>query len=194
MRLRWLAAIAVLFVWAGNARADRLAGYTSGGGTNASAFFGQSFTATGQGSYSNIVFEFLNETTQSSFANGTAYLLTLAYSGSPNGLSASTPGELGLAVAANGAYSFAPGVILQAGRMYFLYTDKREPTASFTGGGFYSGGQDYLASSAGGSYDAGDVSSDFLVTGTTVTPEPATFQLLAGGCLGIAALARRRRA
>ncbi len=193
MRLRLLSAFAAaLFALVNVAHADVLASYTGGSGTNAGAFIGQSFTVMGKGSYNNIVFDFLNVNSQTAFATGTAYLLSTAYTGSPNALSTSTPGFLALAAASADAFSFAASLVLQTGSTYFLYTDKRSPTGSFTGGGAYSGGQDFLAVTAGGAYTAQGVSSDFIVTGTAITPEPASWGLLlTGGMASVACLRRR---
>ncbi len=182
------------------ARADTVAVFTGGPDTNGKgAYQGQSFTTVTSGPENNIVFSF--ESTAGSTANpialGDGFLLSSEYLGSPGSLSSSTPGFLGEAAASGNAYTFAPGLTLQSGVQYFLYSDAFFPAGSLTGNGSYSGGQFYGSPNQVTGFSAKSVSLNFLVTGTpaaiTTTPEPASYAAFAMGGFGLLGLGLKAR-
>lgn len=175
------------------ARADVISESTSGIGVNLAAYYGESFTVGGTGSYADITFNYLSPTS-TPYAIGTAYLFSASYSGTPDGLSSATADLLGTAVAVDGVYRFDDSVTLAAGTMYFLYGDTLTPAGVQTGGGYIPDGS-YVFADSGTSDFAGDdtgLSSNFVVDGTAVTPEPSSIALLGTGVLSVALMARRR--
>ncbi len=162
------------------------------------ASYGQTFTLTGTGTFTNVTFNFFQGSAAAPipYALGTAFLLSAPYTGTAAGLSSGTAGYLGQAVAAGGFYSFGAGVTLTAGPLYFLYTNGLFPDATLRGGAGnpYAGG-DMLLSLANGDYAPANPGFDagFRVTGDAVgAPDGGSTALLLA--LGVAGLWFGRRA
>lgn len=142
-------------------------------------------------SYNSIVFTFLNGgngTTPSS--TGTGFLLSQAYTGTPNNLSSATPGYLDSVAASGGRYSFSSAV-LQANTTYYLYQRGASQPYYVAGGG-----TTYTASSATSNYSAaGGGSPRYTVTGiaAAAAPEPGSIALLGLGGMGLAGTLFTRR-
>ena len=182
-------ALAIALSAAAPASAVVLTSSTDGTGI-ASGFFGQSFTITGSGSFTNIVFNFFSDSPATTpAASVTGYFLSTAYAGTPGALGGATPGFLGSAAAASGFYSFGSGVTLLAGTQYFLYSN-----GSFGGGitgnssGTYSGGDAYQAITAASSFIIlTGQDTNFRVTGNAVgaVDGGSTAVMLALGAMGL---------
>lgn len=93
---------------------------TGGGSITGPAFFGQPFTTPSGGPWVNIKFNFFQDSGTVAAANGTAYIFTSAYTGTPSGLSASSFLAAGPAIFGV-SYNFAPSFTLQPNTQYFLY-------------------------------------------------------------------------
>jgi hypothetical protein len=185
----------ITFAFAPRLVADTIASNTAGTIQSlAVVYFGQSFTTGAAGPYDDIVFNFYQVPNNNPYAEGTGFLLSTAYSGSPAGLNSSTPGFLGSTVASGGFYNFSPSLTLLANTQYFFY--ENAALASIRGFNVYSGGNYY--------YDVADnptflngapASTNFTVTGDPVaaaTPEPSSLVLFATGVLGVAAMSNRK--
>jgi hypothetical protein len=165
----------------GSARADTIAENTAGAFfTNFDIYAGQSFTTASAGPVSNITFNFFsNVPATTAYAIGTGFLLSIEYTGTPAGLSSSTPGFLGQASAAGGFYTFDPSLTLLAGTQYFFYENALIPQGTISGGNLYVGGHGYFATSGSSSFSRFVNSHNFRVTGTpTSVPENGMGALL----------------
>ena len=197
MKLRVMLA-AMLLGLPGIANAQTvIASVTSGSGTGGSdAYVGESFTTTTLIPMTNITFNLFSDfpaVTPAAF--GTGFLLSQEYLGSPNGLSAATPGYLGQAPASGGLYSFGLAVTLQPATQYFFYENGLIPANSITGGAAYSGGEFYLTTDPTGDGNFGGdtgISANFLVQGFAAVPEPTTWALIGVGTLGLVCMPGER--
>ncbi len=193
--LAFAAAVSALALVAAPAQAATIAQNQDGPLTTISAFFGQSFTATGTGAYNNIAFNFY-DSGSNAYAAGKLYVFDTAYSGTVNGLT--TANYLGVATAAGNLFSFGTGLVINSGKQYFAYSDS---ALSFQGSPSnpYAGGRLFRSDSATSTYAANASATGedarFLVTGSVVAaavPEPATWALMILG-MGAVGFAMRRR-
>jgi hypothetical protein len=181
----------------GGARADVIVEF--GVGLTGSGFAGgpgQSVTTPAGGQWQDITFNFYASATGVPQAEGSIYLFGSAYTGTPQALSSSTPGLLGIASDSGSFYSFAPSLVLSPNSQYFFYSDTRPGGpggTTVTGNGF--GGGTYLNSPNGnGDFFASPGADTAFRLQGTVIPEPATALLVASGLLGLAAIRRRKHA
>jgi len=170
---------------------------------------GQSLTTPTGGLWDNISFNFI-DSTGNPYANGTLFLLTQEYLGTPGDLGSSTAGYLAASMSsAGGIWDFAPSVLLQGNTTYWFYMNTwfddetvqlrygidnslyiADPTTdlplSLYGGGSYQA--DTAATSSDGTENfyaslIKGTSFDlaFTLTGTVNAPEPATLPRIALG-------------
>lgn len=160
-----------------------------------SIFIGQSVTTPAGGPWDNLTFN-LYDINDAPSANGTLYLLTQAYAGTPAGLSNATPGYLASTASINaGIWSFAPSVTLNSNTQYFFYTDGLNNILRANTTGTYAGGIAYYSLAANSAFVT-DSTSDTLFNlsgtpGATGVPEPASALTLGAGLLIIFLLRRR---
>ena len=146
----------------------------SGGLT--AAIYGQSVTTSPGGPFDHIVFNFFDNHGPAApggpHADGTAYLFSQAYTGTPANLSVN-PGSnfIASAAASGGFFTFNPSVTLQGNTQYFIYTDTVQNSLFIDTLHSYAGGTIYALS--GGNFTA-DSSFDlaFRLTGTPAVPLP----------------------
>lgn len=153
---------------------------------------GQSITTPAGGPWSNIQFSWIRSSDGSRLAEGSLFLLSSAYSGTPASLSSSTTGFLGVATVSGGgvgtSYTFDPSVTLQPNTQYFFYSNNRPGgvgAVDIDGGGTYTGGSRYGSANGTGGFVTrpGDVS--FVLEGVSPVPEPRETATVA---LGLAAV------
>jgi hypothetical protein len=156
-----------------SARANTIAENTGGLSSGAQGFFGQSFTTVTISPESNIAFNFFSDVPATTpYALGTGFLLSMQYTGTPAGLSSSTPGFLGQASAAGGFYTFNPSLILSPGTQYFFYENAFINGISFGNG--YAGGHAYSSGTGTDNFFSDQFSFNFRVTGSPVNGVPDT--------------------
>jgi len=160
-----------------------------------SIWVGQSVTTGGGGPWNNITFNLFDINSAAS-ANGTLYLLTSEYLGTPNDLSAATPGYLAsTATIVSGVWEFSNSLTLSANTQYYVYAGLNNILRQNTTG-TYGGGIAYQAIGLGDQSFTADSSTDtlFNLSGTPITesgiPEPSTVVLLSAGLLAMLALRR----
>jgi hypothetical protein len=175
--------------------ADIIAQFGAGStGSGFAAGVGQSVTTPDGGPWENITFNFYNSADGTPQAEGNVYLLSAAYTGTPQALSLSTPGFLGVAAASGSIYTFDPSLTLAPDTQYFFYCDTRPggPGGTTILGDGYAGGTFLKSPNGSGSFTA-TASADvaFSLEGVAVaTPEPSTIAL---GFVGLAGFALMRR-
>lgn len=170
---------------------DFYGGFQSGSGSAQAP--GQSVTTPTGGPWSNITFNWYDSTTGAPLAQGNLYLLSQAYTGTPQALSLFTPNLLGVGAASAGVYAFAPSLSLAPSTQYFFYSDSvpgGQGAVEMGAGAGYAGGVRYGAANGNGSFTSrpGDVS--FSLQGVAV-PEPGATSIVAA--LGLASLFVTRR-
>jgi hypothetical protein len=159
-----------------------------------SAAFGQSVTTPSGGPWNSISFGFY------SFpgilgADGTLFLLSQSYSGSPSGLSSLTPGFLASTSSiSNSGWQFAPSLTLQPNTQYFFYMNgvTGSPLLTSVRVGFaYPGGEGFRASNTASPYGTLPNDPAFNLQGVPV-PEPGTIGLLILGLSTLVGVRNRR--
>lgn len=141
---------------------------------------GQSLTTPVGGPWGNIQFSWFNTSDGSRLAEGSLFLLSSAYTGTPSGLSPSTTGFIATGTVPGGGvgsyYSFDSSVILQPNTQYFFYSNNRpggSGATGFNGSGTYSGGIRYGSGNGTDAFAARSGDYFFLLEGTQV-PEATT--------------------
>jgi hypothetical protein len=155
-------------------------------------YYGQSFTTPSGGPFDDLTFSFFSDVPAATpSAAGTAYLLSEPYSGTPAGLSTTTPGFLAASTGvSSGVYIFGATVTIQSGVTYYLYEDTALPA---TGGNAITGGNAYFANASTTAFATALTpdstalqSANFELSGsavplTSTVPEPAPLVLVAAG-------------
>ena len=202
MRVRFVLTVVAMIVASVAAQADTISTFTTNNGVVAGGFFGQAFTVSGTGSFTDIAFSFLKNG-EAVPASGTGYIFASEYSGTPAGLGSSD--YLASGTASGDAYDFGSSVTLVAGQTYYFYEFYESgglPGLVFNGDEAPGIGP-FLASPLAGGSDIPftthlNQSADYLVTGSaaaaSVTPEPSGFLLLGTGLLGVAGVIKKRLA
>lgn len=164
--------------------------FDGGTGLKTDSYVGQSFTAGANAN--NITFNFYNGSDGPNAA-GLGYLFSSAYTGTPDGLSTSDAGFLGLGKADFGKYYFDPSLTLQEGVKYFFYSNFNFAAGEIYGGYGAANGNLFYTTPADGVFMSGDgLYLNYQVDGLTVTPEPSAFLLLGSGLLGGVGMLRRK--
>jgi hypothetical protein len=189
-------ALVLLGGWANPTRADIITSFTAGiNSANSTNFFGQEVTTPSGGPWNNLTFNYFSDvpaTTPS--ALGHVFLLTQAYTGTPQGLSSATPGFVAesTGVVAN-QYVFASGVTIQPNTAYYFYNDSTPPVSGASGlnnPGFST----FFATTASSNFGGVSIGeTNFTLAGTQVStsPVPAPPAVVLVG-LGAGCVALRR--
>ena len=183
-------------------RADVIVQNTKSSLGTVAAYVGESFTTPSDFLYYNLSFNFYaNLAATTPTAGGTAFILNQPYTGTPAGLSVTTPGFLAESLGtASVASTFNPGFILTTGTTYYLYENALITTS---GGNAFPGGNAYFANGSAtnfatfaapaGGLQAANFSLNGTQVGVPLVPEPSTWALSALGMVGLGAMAWRRR-
>jgi len=165
---------------------------------------GQSLTTGSGGSWSDITFNFYDaENPANSVANGTLYLLSQEYTGTPTNLGTGTSGYIShtstTQAEGNGDEWVFSGVTLESSTQYWFYATGSQSIVVNGNDDAGIGGQWYQAPNSGQPFAANStMDANFELEGTAASeaiPEPGS--LLIGGIAGIgmawSAVRRRRR-
>lgn len=141
---------------------------------------GQGVTTPVGGPWTDIQFSWIRSSDGSRLAEGSLFLLSSAYSGTPANLSASTAGFIAVGTVAGGgvgtSYTFDPSVTLQPNTQYFFYSNNRPGgvgAVDIDGSGAYPGGSRYGSANGTGAFSARPGTVSFVLEGVTAVPEPA---------------------
>jgi hypothetical protein len=155
---------------------------------------GESFTTPGGGPWNSLSFNFYsNSPATTPAAVGTAFLLSMAYAGTPAALSNATPGFIASSTSNAGhIYSFDSAVTLQPNTEYWIFSNTAF-TVAVTGS--------ITAGSPAQSQYTGDPFVNFpsqilnfALSGAVVAaPEPSTWALTGAALCGLVFFARRTR-
>lgn len=156
-------------------------------------YIGQSFVASATAD--QITFNFYNGSS-APIAQGTGYLFSQAYTGSPAALGSSAAGLLAEATADpdhfDGKYTFDPSFTLQQGVKYFFYEVSPAIGLDSSYGETLANSEGFFANSSTGDFASMPESFNFQVDGITTTPEPSALLLLGSGLLGGVGMLGRR--
>jgi hypothetical protein len=181
-----------------SAQAQTLVEVTAGTATN-TFFPGQSVTTPAGGPFNNIAFNFFSDgpaTTPT--AAGTLFILTQEYLGTPDALSAATPGFLASSTGiSGGVYQFSSAVVLSGNTQYFFYANAAQ-LLSGQAADIYAGGNVYATNGGGSNYNSlTSQDANFRLSQIAVAsaaPEPGSLALLAlTGLPLVGAIVRRRK-
>lgn len=201
-RLLWsLAVIAVGFGATPSPAAAEVILEFNAGGTGGGGFYDPGLkivTPTGGSGWDHITFNWYHSSTGASRAEGTVFLLTEEYTGTPQDLSSSTSGYVAEAAASGGVYTFADSVTLSPDTTYYFYA---EMFGSFTAtniassnSGDVAAHQSYRAANGNGSFSTTTSDVHFSLNGDAVAavPEPSYMVMLLSGA-AVLHWRRRRR-
>lgn len=159
---------------------------------------GQGVTTPAGGPWTHIQFSWLNSADGSRLAEGSLFLLSSAYTGTPAALSASTTGFIAVGTVSGGgvgsSYTFDPSVTLQPNTQYFFYSNNRPGGAGAVDidtSGTYAGGSRYGSNAGTGSFSVRPGTVSFVLEGVSAVPEPEETAAAALG-LALAGVAGRR--
>lgn len=173
---------------------------SSGGGTAMDPGLRIVTPSAGSG-WDHITFNWYHSSTGASRAEGTVFLLTEEYTGTPQDLSSSTSGYVAEAAASGGVYTFADSVTLSPNTTYYFYADLGLSDGSPTLIAHSGGSSDVPAhQSYGAGNGSGNFSSrswfdlHFSLNGDAVAavPEPSYMVMLLSGA-AVLHWRRRRR-
>ena len=128
MRIRLFVTAIAMIAASVAAQADTLSTFTASNGVETGGFFGQAFTVSGTGTFTDITFSFLKFDDAAS-ASGTGYIFASEYSGTPAGLGSSD--YLASGTASGDAYDFGSSFTLVAGQTYYFYNGTVLPGFAF---------------------------------------------------------------
>jgi hypothetical protein len=194
-------ALVLLGGWANPTRADIITSFTAGTDYAATSFYlGQEVATPSGGPWNNLTFNwFSNVPATTPSASGHVFLLTQAYTGTPQGLDTLTPGFVAesTGIVAN-KYVFDSGVTIQPNHLYYFYDDSN-PLASVSNS-VESGFPLFFTGSASSNYAGpiGTAEANFSLAGTHVSTSPVPAPpavVLAGlgaGCVVLKRYVHRR--
>ena len=145
------------------------------------------------GPWDDLVFNFF-DTNGNPYALGDMYLLTSAYTGTPQALSTSTSGFLAVSTAASGQWVFDPAVSIDADSNYYFYMSDNPPTGTVAD---ISGSSAFGSAGGTGNFVSHPFAMQYTLDGTvqdSSAPEPAAITLLLSGLAMISVVKRRRDA
>ena len=192
-------AVALLASVVGTAQADVVVQNTAGTTAVATAFYyGESFKTPSDFLYYNLTFNFYsNVPATAPSAAGTAFLLSQPYTGTPAGLSVTTPGFLTESTSATGGlYTFNPNFVLLTNTFYYLYSNA---VLVDSGGNSIPNALSYISTGSNTPFiSALSAAGNFSVNGTRVgvpLPEPSsqTALYVLSGIVGLGFVVMRRR-
>jgi hypothetical protein len=184
--MKTLLTIALYGMLAVSAHAVPIVQYLNGTFSYAGAFTeGESFTTPGGGPWNSISFNFYsNIPATTPAAQGTAFLLSMAYAGTPAALSNATPGFIASSISnAGGIYTFNSSVTLQPNTQYWIFSNTAFGISGSTTAG--TAAQSLYTSNGGAFASNGLQVANFTLNGALATPEPTTALLLGAGMLAL---------
>jgi hypothetical protein len=189
--MRKLMTVALFGALAVTAQAGPIVQYLDGTFGYAGFFTnGESFTTPGGGPWNSISFNFYsNSPATTPVAQGTAFLLSMAYAGTPAALSNATPGFIASSTGnAGGIYTFNTAVTLQSNTQYWIFANV---AFGITGSTTAGTSAQTLYDSNGGPFvsNPGQV-ANFTLSGV---PEPSTWALTGAALCVLAFFPRRTR-
>ncbi len=191
--MKQLMTLALFGALAVNAQAGPIVQYLNGTFSYAGFFTeGESVTTPGGGPWNSISFNFYsNSPATTPAAEGTAFLLSMAYAGSPVALSNATPGFITSSTSnAGGIYTFDSAVTLQPDTEYWIFSN-----TAFAVTGSITAGTSAQSQYTGDPFvNFPSQNTNFTLSGAVVAaPEPSTWTLAGAALCGLAFCARRTR-
>jgi hypothetical protein len=190
--MKQLMAVALFGALAFTAQAGPIVQYLNGTFSFApGAPEGESFTTPGGGPWNSILFNFYSDIPAATpVAPGTAFLLSMAYAGSPSALSNATPGFIASSISnAGGIYMFNSAATLQPNTQYWIFTNAvARMSGSITAG---TPAQSQYTGDPFVNFPSQVL--NFTVSGAQVVPEPSAWALTGMALCGLAFFARRTR-